>query len=81
MKGKKEKKNEGTRGCGVLQWFDIFNWIQANSDIEVSFLRLRLPTILVVSYEIQVLVQFQTGFELEAVKFQNENVQNKNEGV
>lgn len=46
---------------------------QANSDVEVSFLRLRLPTILVVSYEIQVLVQFLwTVFELEAVKFQNE---------
>lgn len=44
---------------------------QANSDVEVSFLRLRLPTILVVSYEIQVLVQFLwTVFELEAVKFE-----------
>lgn len=55
---------------------------QANSDVEVSFLRLRLPTILVVSYEIQVLVQFLwTVFELEAVKFEEWDVQNKNKRI
>lgn len=49
--GKKQKMKEQE----VAEWFNIFNWIQANSDIEVSFPRIRLPTILVVSYEIQVL--------------------------